>query len=395
MTPRWHAQLFARRRRRDRRRPNWRPPSSRNPSASSSCSAARLAIAGALVLAAFGAAVRALRLPAGDAARALPDAGRDEPHRRSCRSRPTAALITDRNGVVLAQSYSAYTLEIQPAQGRATSTQTIDELAHDRRDPAARPQALHASCIEESQELREPADPHAPDRRGGRALRRQPLPLPRRRDQGAAVPPLSARRGRPRTSSATSAASTTATWSASSEWDDDRQLQGHRLHRQGRRRAHLRARAARHDRRRGGRGRRRRPRGAHAVAHAADRRQQPACCRSTSSCRRSPRRRSATAAARWSRSSRRPATCSRSSPSPASTRTSSSTASTRPAGRLLNESPDKPLLNRALRGAYPPGSTIKPFLALAALDLGQAHRRADDLRPRLLPAARRAHRFRD
>src|SRR6266513_3344582 len=34
---------------------------------------------------------------------------------------------------------------------------------------------------------------------------------------------------------------------------------------------------------------------------------------------------------------------------------------------LLNDSPDKPLLNRPLRGAYPPGSTIKPFLALSAL----------------------------
>ncbi len=36
-----------------------------------------------------------------------------------------------------------------------------------------------------------------------------------------------------------------------------------------------------------------------------------------------------------------------------------------------NESPDKPLLNRPLRGAYPPGSTIKPFLALAALTSGK------------------------
>jgi penicillin-binding protein 2 len=31
---------------------------------------------------------------------------------------------------------------------------------------------------------------------------------------------------------------------------------------------------------------------------------------------------------------------------------------------------DKPLINRALRGAYPPGSTIKPFFALAALKYG-------------------------
>ena len=34
----------------------------------------------------------------------------------------------------------------------------------------------------------------------------------------------------------------------------------------------------------------------------------------------------------------------------------------------LNESIDKPLLNRALRGTYPPGSTYKPFMALAALN---------------------------
>ncbi|HVJ60155.1 MAG TPA: penicillin-binding protein 2, partial [Burkholderiaceae bacterium] len=37
----------------------------------------------------------------------------------------------------------------------------------------------------------------------------------------------------------------------------------------------------------------------------------------------------------------------------------------------LNNDPDKPLLNRALRGTYPIGSTYKPFLALAALELGK------------------------
>jgi len=37
----------------------------------------------------------------------------------------------------------------------------------------------------------------------------------------------------------------------------------------------------------------------------------------------------------------------------------------------LNNSLDKPLNNRALRGQYPPGSTIKPFLALLALDSGK------------------------
>ena len=39
--------------------------------------------------------------------------------------------------------------------------------------------------------------------------------------------------------------------------------------------------------------------------------------------------------------------------------------------RELNESLDKPLLNRALRGTYPPGSTFKPFMAMAALTSGK------------------------
>ncbi len=37
----------------------------------------------------------------------------------------------------------------------------------------------------------------------------------------------------------------------------------------------------------------------------------------------------------------------------------------------LNGSPDKPLLNRAAAGTYPPGSTFKPFMALAALFYGK------------------------
>ncbi len=40
--------------------------------------------------------------------------------------------------------------------------------------------------------------------------------------------------------------------------------------------------------------------------------------------------------------------------------------------RLLDSS-DAPLLNRALQGKYPAGSTIKPFLGLGALDYGMRH----------------------
>lgn len=38
---------------------------------------------------------------------------------------------------------------------------------------------------------------------------------------------------------------------------------------------------------------------------------------------------------------------------------------------VLNTSLDRPLMNRPLSGAYPPGSTYKPFMALAALELGK------------------------
>lgn len=37
----------------------------------------------------------------------------------------------------------------------------------------------------------------------------------------------------------------------------------------------------------------------------------------------------------------------------------------------LETSPEKPLFNRALRGQYPPGSTIKPLVALAGLEYGK------------------------
>ncbi len=61
----------------------------------------------------------------------------------------------------------------------------------------------------------------------------------------------------------------------------------------------------------------------------------------------------------------------------------------------LNNSPDKPLNNRALRGQYPPGSTIKPFMALAALD---SRKRSPDFTisdPGWFSLPGVAHRYRD
>src|SRR5476649_1530246 len=43
---------------------------------------------------------------------------------------PNRGLILDRNGVVLARNYSAYTLEVTPSKLNATLDETIDDLSH-------------------------------------------------------------------------------------------------------------------------------------------------------------------------------------------------------------------------------------------------------------------------
>lgn len=63
--------------------------------------------------------------------------------------------------------------------------------------------------------------------------------------------------------------------------------------------------------------------------------------------------------------------------------------------QALNESPDKPLVNRAMHGMYPPGSTFKPFMALAALELKKrspSHTIAD---PGYFSLPGSSHRYRD
>ena len=61
----------------------------------------------------------------------------------------------------------------------------------------------------------------------------------------------------------------------------------------------------------------------------------------------------------------------------------------------LNDSPDKPLLNRPLRGTYPPGSTIKPYLALAALTSGKRTATQTIFDPGYYQISGSTHRFRD
>jgi len=63
--------------------------------------------------------------------------------------------------------------------------------------------------------------------------------------------------------------------------------------------------------------------------------------------------------------------------------------------RELNDSPDRPLINRALRGVYPPGSTIKPFMGLAGLELG-VRRPGDSISdPGYFTLPGSSHRYRD
>ena len=61
----------------------------------------------------------------------------------------------------------------------------------------------------------------------------------------------------------------------------------------------------------------------------------------------------------------------------------------------LNEDPDRPLFNRALRGTYPPGSTIKPVVALAGLEHGIVTPTTTRACPGFYSLPGSSHRFRD
>jgi penicillin-binding protein 2 len=61
----------------------------------------------------------------------------------------------------------------------------------------------------------------------------------------------------------------------------------------------------------------------------------------------------------------------------------------------LRDDPDKPLLNRALRGAYPPGSTVKPMMALAGLEFAAIDPKASRLCHGTYSLPGSSHQYRD
>jgi penicillin-binding protein 2 len=63
--------------------------------------------------------------------------------------------------------------------------------------------------------------------------------------------------------------------------------------------------------------------------------------------------------------------------------------------KALQEDRDQPLFNRAMRGAYPPGSTIKPIIALAGLESIQADPKRRWFCKGFFSLPGRSHRYRD
>lgn len=61
----------------------------------------------------------------------------------------------------------------------------------------------------------------------------------------------------------------------------------------------------------------------------------------------------------------------------------------------LRDSPDQPLYNRILRGLYPPGSTIKPMVAAAALDAGVITGTSRVFDPGFYQLPNNSHKFRN
>jgi len=62
--------------------------------------------------------------------------------------------------------------------------------------------------------------------------------------------------------------------------------------------------------------------------------------------------------------------------------------------KALRNNPDRPLINRALRGEYPPGSTVKPFVGLAGLELNATTTTQKAYCPGYMTLTPNGHRYR-
>ena len=63
--------------------------------------------------------------------------------------------------------------------------------------------------------------------------------------------------------------------------------------------------------------------------------------------------------------------------------------------QALQHSPDKPLFNRTLRGQYPPGSTVKPFIGLAGLETETVSIKQKNYCPGYFQLPGHSHKYRD
>jgi penicillin-binding protein 2 len=273
---------------------------------------------------------------------------------------PNRGLIVDRNGVVLATNYSAYTLEITPSRASTSSTppSTAGRGGRDRpRDRKRFKRLLDEGKSFESLPIRTKLSDEEVARFTAQRFRFPGVEVKARLFRsyplGEVGSHLLGYIGR---------INQAEKRKAMEDWPDE-ELANYRgteyigklgLEQATRRELHG------TDRLRAGGDQRRRPGRAPPEPASRPTPGNTWCCRSTSGCRRWSSSCSATAAARWWRSIRATARCWPSSASPPSTPTCSSTASTRRAGSELNESIDKPLLNRALRGTYPPGRPTSP-----------------------------------
>ncbi len=135
------------------------------------------------------AAADAFHLPADSAVRLLPHQGRGQPYLdRADHAQPRTHSGPQRHRAG-AQLFGLHAGNF-PGRSHRPGENHRRACEH-RRDPPERSHPLQAP-VDRIQGSRQRADPHAPDRRGGGQVRRQPLPLSRRRHPRATVPPVPA-----------------------------------------------------------------------------------------------------------------------------------------------------------------------------------------------------------